>query len=341
MYFVFSFRFTFQGKILHDLQSLPILGQPSNARWCDTRCDIKPGRVKLHDRWNGIIWPWDMLSHLWNKKSDHSDFFLWAHDPKEEVQQKCADYWMHVSHLDFFKKLGITDLQATIPVAWHMDGVKVYKTHKAYVYSMASSLKKGNSLESKLLTLLFLDTYMKKPFTHDAAGKVIGYIMEVLQSGVFASKDFDGTEFPKGSTEASKAGTYFCGGFTCAFSCFKADLEARVMAHKLSSNWAADYICERCPATKLPGPNCYGNFSNSAAYLQCCFSHREFLLLNGVAKQSSWVNVRGWDIDRNLDDSLWKCHQSFSPSSVLTPIWDKHVVGSIQMNVNNFVGRWT
>lgn len=174
MYFVFSFRFTFQGKILHDLQSLPILGQPSNARWCDTHCDIKPGRVKLHDRWNGIIWPWDMLSHLWSKKTDHSDFFLWAHDPKEEVQQKCADYWMHVSHLDFFKKLGITALQTTIPVAWHMDGVKVYKTHKAYVYSMASSLKKGNSLESKLLTLLFLDTYMKNRLHAMQRAKLLG-----------------------------------------------------------------------------------------------------------------------------------------------------------------------
>lgn len=242
-----------------------------------------------------------MLSYLWNSEN-HSQFFSWVHDPSTEASQRCEEYWSKVSHLPFYQKLMVDKPEITIPIAWHVDGVKVYKTHKAWVYSFSSACKKGPSLLSKSLVLLFRDAVMVKPFTHDAVGDIVAYIMKVLQTGLFPSKDFSGNDFPKDSIEAQRSGQPFAGGWCGAFACFKADLEARVLVHKLVRNWASDSICEHCLASKLPQFT-YGNFCESAAYLDCMFSHQQFLLLNPVGKQSTWTNVPGWDKDRNLDET--------------------------------------
>ena len=263
-------------------------------------CAIQPGLVTLHDRQNGVIWPWDVLHYLWNSPN-HSEFFAWVHDPPEEANQRCAEYWSRSSHLPFYQKLTIDNPETTIPIAWHVDGVKIYKTHKAWVYSFSSAIKKGPSLISKSLVLLFREAVMVKPFTHDAVGRIVAYIMKVLQTGLFPSQDFSGNDFPKESVEEIRSGTPFAGGWKGAFACFKADLEARVLVHKLVRNWASDSMCEHCLASRLPQFT-YGDFSDRAAYWECMFTHEEFFLLNPASRQSTWLNVPGWDKDRNLDE---------------------------------------
>ena len=111
-------------------------------------------------------------------------------------------------------------------------------------------------------------------------------------------------EKPAASTRsktAACAGKEFAGGWRCAFAAFKADLEARVVVHKLVRNWASNSICEHCLASKKPALN-YRNFRSDAPFLGHIFTHAEFLMLNPPERQSAWTCVRGWDKDRNLDD---------------------------------------
>ena len=277
------------------------IGSPAHPRWCRDHCKIQPDCVQLHNRKNGVLWPWDVLADMWDSPG-HSDFFSWVHDPKDEANHRCEEYWNRVSHLPFYKKLVIKNPGKTIPLSWHMDGVKVYKTHKVWAYSHSSAIRKGQSIDTKTLFLLFRDSDMVKPHTHDAVAKLIAYTMDVLQSGVFPDKDVDGNSFRQNSKEAKRAGSYFAGGWCAAFACFKADLEGRVMAHKLVRNWASDSICEHCLASKLPQCS-YGDFTNAAAYWECMLTHEQYLMLNPPGKTSAWTSVRGWDITRNLDES--------------------------------------
>ena len=142
---------------------------------------------------------------------------------------------------------------------------------------------------------------MIKPATHDDVGYLIGWIMKVLQSGTYPMTDVSGKEWPKGSAARACAGKQFAGGWRCAFAAFKADLEARVIVHKLVRNWASNSICEHCLASKKP-PLLYTNFRDDAPFLGHIFTHEEFLMLNPAGRQSAWTSVRGWDKDRNLDD---------------------------------------
>ena len=282
------------------------LGSRTHPRWCRDNCKIQPDRVQLYNRMNGVLWPWDVLANMWDSPG-HVDFFTWIHDPVEEASHRCAEYWNRASNLPFYKKLDIKDPNKTIPLSWHMDGVKVYKTHKVWAYSHSSAIRKGPSIDTKAMFLLFRDSDMVKPHTHDAVAKLIAYCMDVLQSGVFPYNDCEGNPFPATSKQAQRAGSYFAGGWCAAFACFKADLEGRVLAHKLVRNWASDSICEHCLASKLPQFS-YGDFTDAAAYWECMFTHDQFLMLNPPGKTSAWVNVRGWDITRNLDEP---CHCFF------------------------------
>ena len=238
---------------------------------------------------------------MWNSPG-HKDFLEWVHDPVEEVSLRCAQYWSNVCSLPSHAALDIPVPSMTVPISWHMDGVKVFKTQKVWAYSFASCIRKGTSIATKSLFLLFRDSDMIKPWTHDSVGKLIAYVMKTLQTGCFPTCDYDGSPFEPGSTKALRAGTPFAGGWRGVFACFKADLEGRVLAHKLVRNWASDSVCERCIASKLPQSS-YGDFSDAAVYWDCMFSHEQFLMLNPPGKTSVWVDVPGWDISRNLDVS--------------------------------------
>ena len=213
------------------------------------------------------------------------------------------EYWSNVSHLPFFEKLELheEDFSRTIPISWHTDGVRVYRSQKAWIYSFAAMTRKGRSIDTKMLTLVFREHDMDKPGTHDDIGRLIGWIMDVLRTGKSPLKYMFGREWPKGSLARARAGQPYAGGWTCAFAAFKADLEARVQVHKLVRNWASNSICEHCLASKLPTLN-YANFRDDAPFLEHIFTHSEFLLLNPPHRQSSWMCVRGWDKDRNLDE---------------------------------------
>ena len=246
----------------------------------------------------GVLWPWDCLQFLWNQQK----FRGWAHDIEEDLEFRVEEFWKHLEHLPFYTSLQLDNPAGTIPIAWHADGVKVYKTQKVWVYSFSSCIRKGPSLATKMLFVCIRDSLIVKFTTHDSVGRLIGYCMDVMMTGNFPEQDFEGAPFQPGSVEAQRAGSPFCGGWKFAFAAFKGDQEARVLIHKLVRNWAADSICEHCLASKLPNGFVYGDFSDNAAYFECLLSHSDFLALNPSEKQSAWVHVKGWQKDRNLDD---------------------------------------
>ena len=133
---------------------------------------------------------------------------------------RCRQFWEHVKHLPFYDELGLesVDHKRTIPLAWHMDGVKVYKTHKAYVYSCSSLIRRGPSLDTKVLVLLIRDGDLVKPHTHNSIGKLVAYIMGVLRTGNFPLVDHEGIPFKPGQPEWEKAGTPFAWGWLLLLS---------------------------------------------------------------------------------------------------------------------------
>ena len=150
-----------------------------------------------------------------------------------------------------------------------MDGVKVYKTQKAYVYSFSSLIPKGPSLDTKCLTLLVRDGDLVKPHTHNDIGILLGYIMKVLSMLVTSqlqTREGNLSREERWKLLGQGSPLQGVGGVPLRHS--KADLEARVMVHQLTPNWASLAICEHCLASKNEAFS-YGDFSDNAAYLDC------------------------------------------------------------------------
>ncbi|CAE7199337.1 pif1 [Symbiodinium natans] len=206
-------------------------------------------------------WPWDALN--WLYRTDK--LFSWASNDTDRVHEECDAYWRKLAKESMDVKG--PDARMTFPLNWHADGVRVYKQQKCWVYSYSCALKKGPSLSSKLMLLLVREPLLRKPDTHDAIGKVIGWIQRVLQTGLFPPTDFMGSAWPPDSLEAARANLPFAGGYKCAFSAFKGDWEARAVIHKLQRSYNHNNICEHCPASKLDNGFNYRDFSLNAPYL--------------------------------------------------------------------------
>lgn len=208
---------------------------------------------------------------------------------------------------EFFEELHLTDTSHTMPIVWHADGVKIFRNQKAWVYSYSSMVKKNDvAVQSKMVFIIMKDSAMSKPDAHDALGKIIGYVMTVLQTGLFPTVDHLGNPFPAGSIEAKRAGKPFALSsvqrpWRAAFCAWKGDLEARVQIHKLVRNYMSNAICEHCAASRTIS---FGDFSEHAAWRDCRFNHQQYLMLTNPSRHSSWLNVPGWTKDRNLDDAL-------------------------------------
>ena len=218
----------------------------------------------------------------------------------------CAqDYWNHVQDEDFIQSLDLSQPERTVPLVFHIDGVKIYKNQKIWVYSYSSMLRKrGNSLENKVVLAIIRDSLLAKPQTHDAMAEVIAWICKTLQTGRYPLTDWKGNEWPEGSRERSNAGEQFTqDGWRFCFSAFKGDLEARVQVHKMVRNYMANMICEHCPAGKVLS---YADFRQDAPWSHVRFTHQQFLDLNPPHRQSAWVLVPGWRKERNLEDKQLK-----------------------------------
>ena len=246
------------------------------GRWYSGIAEIPAGFVelplnisdpdgKVSAKMHPTAWPWDALN--WLYRTDK--LFSWASNDTDRVHEECDAYWRKLAKESMDVKG--PDARMTFPLNWHADGVRVYKQQKCWVYSYSCALKKGPSLSSKLMLLLVREPLLRKPDTHDAIGKVIGWIQRVLQTGLFPPTDFMGSAWPPDSLEAARANLPFAGGYKCAFSAFKGDWEARAVIHKLQRSYNHNNICEHCPASKLDNGFNYRDFSLNAPYLDVQF----------------------------------------------------------------------
>ena len=212
---------------------------------------------------------------------------------------KAKEYWHKVRGEDFYSTLQLTEPERTVPIVFHVDGVRIYKQQESWIYSYSSMTKKGGStVENKIVLCLVRDALVAKPQTHDALAKIVTWVCTVLQTGRYPCKDFYGQDWPAGSKEAERANSEFASGWRGAFSAFKGDLQARVMIHKLCRNYMANLCCEHDFAGKLLT---YGDFGPAAAWKHTRLTHSQFIELNPPNKQTAWVAVPGWRKERNLD----------------------------------------
>ena len=253
-----------------------------------------------------IIFGYRVLTYIW-----FVDFFFFGghilsvRTLKSIIVAALApkDYWNRMKNEEFTRSLDLREPSKTVPLVWHVDGVKIYKNQKIWVYSYSSMVRKsGNSLENKTVLAIIRDNLLAKPETHDAMAAVIAYICKTLQTGRYPTVDWKGAPWPPNSRESSVAGKLFTKDcWRCCFSAFKGDLEARVMIHKMVRNYMANMICEHCPAGKLLN---YPDFRKNAPWASVRFSHQDFLDLNPPNRQSAWVLVPGWRKERNLEENL-------------------------------------
>lgn len=289
--------------------------------------------LEVVDRTIPILWPWDMIH--WRDNIDKLGD--WIADKPEKAFLKCLeaglklvlicmvffgelgdggmltlsyvgpafagalqDYWRHVQDEPFTADLDLSQPSRTIPLVFHVDGVKVFKNQKVWVYSYSSMVrKKGNSLENKMVLAIIRDSMLAKPHTHDAMANVIAWVCATLSTGRFPLCDWKGAPWATSSIASRMAGQPFTrDGWRCEFAAFKGDLEARVMIHKMIRNYMANMICEHCPAGKLLN---FADFRKNAPWALVRFSHQELLDLNPAHRQSQWTKVRGWRKERNLE----------------------------------------
>lgn len=228
----------------------------------------------------------------------------------EDASKLTHEYWTHCKHLDFFQRLGLqeNEFKTCVPLYFHTDGVKIYKNQKAWIYSYASATRKGTSLKTKLVLTLFRENECVKQKTHAQVAKLIGYIMDVLSMGKYPSLDATGAAFPRGSVESSRAGTFFCGGWTMRFAGFKGDWEARALVHQSTRYYRCTWICEHCLASYTDDFT-FADFRPDAACLSVRFSHQQYLMMR--AHPSPWICVKGWTKDRNLEVSKLELEKYF------------------------------
>ena len=179
------------------------------------------------------------------------------------------------------------------------------KVKKAWVYSMSSTCRKGTSISTKLVFILLREAEIIKGRSHDAVGKLVGYIVDTLMTGAFPLLDHEGNKFAQGSVQSQRAGQAFAGGWSMAFAGFKGDWEARAMVHKLTRYYRTTFICEHCMAS-YKDEFTFGDFRPNANSQVIRFSHDDFLMLNPPNDQSSWTCVKGWTKDRNLEEARCK-----------------------------------
>ena len=218
------------------------------------------------------------------------------------------EYWYHVQGEPFVQDILLEEPAKTIPLVWHTDAVKIFRNQKAWIYSYSSmTKKKHSSIANKMIFLVVRDSCVVKHKTHDRIGEAVAYATKVLQTGRYPTLDVNGQQFQQGSREALQAGQWFTDeGWRSCFAGFKSDLEARALVHKLTRNYMSNYICEHCPAGKFLS---FRDFTDQAAWQDIRFSHEEFVGLNPVNRQSTWLGVPGWRKERNLEDLLHTLHQ--------------------------------
>ena len=217
------------------------------------------------------------------------------------MMKAIKEYWYRLREEEFTQRLPLlnVDVSRLLPLHFHVDGVKVYRTQKAFVYSYSSALSKGPVLESKIVLALLRENTNAKPLSHDRMGEIIGYICQTLQSGRFPAKDFDGNPFAPNSLEAKRAGLEIIPGWRFCFGGFKGDLEARVIIHKFPRNYMSNQICEHCAAGRKVCH--FQDFRRQAPFFEATFTHADYLIMTPERKLSSWLAVPGWSKDRNLE----------------------------------------
>lgn len=129
-----------------------------------------------------------------------------------------------------------------------------------------------------------------------------------LVQGKWPRVDAFGEAWPEGSWRAKKAGEELALGWRATFSAWKGDCKAKCEIHRLARSYHSNWLCERCAASKVNAPTLYTNFNSNAIWRIATYTKESYLATTAPRDRTPWIQVRGFDFSRCLDDVMHILH---------------------------------
>ena len=236
-----------------------------------------------------IFLPHVWFSHYYNtNRPKFESLFLGDHKSSNQI----AAFWTELSsrndpRLKDHPMTKTADWKNVyVPLSLHGDGVPVLQVGKSNtrsldVMSMSSLFcTAGSSLESQMtLWMAFLMNITE--MSEVEIWRILLWSFHWLYRGIWPLVDHNRQPWPKGSAEATVAGTPLAGGLKAVLFIIKADLEF-LANHLNCRHYNADSMCEFCPAHRnIEDPGfCFNNFGKSAKWVTALFSVDEWLAIH-------------------------------------------------------------
>ena len=134
------------------------------------------------------------------------------------------------------------------------------------------------------------------PETRSEITKIIAWDLDMIRSGCFSERDWNGKPWPANSWRARQIGKRLP---YAVFSYWKGDQEAHVKSHFLTRYYNKAYVCDWCLASGSDPNFNYGDFSSTAVWRSTEEHHLEAPL---TPERSPWLQVQGYNRRRRMFD---------------------------------------
>lgn len=246
----------------------------------------------------------ELMDAVWNQGPRQWKASFLHGGGSEQAQR----FWDKTSHMKWsqahagvqaLKSMG--RLSRTLPLFFHQDGVEVFRGVEANMWSWASGLSHGNTVETKFPILFVWEHSMPNHRLRLAVNRevcnYINYCMEALERGSWPLKGFYGEELNSGARARMK-GQPLCGGaWHALFAGWKGDGKARKVENNFSRGWDSTFICFECaaaaPFKNGPYELHYTHVGPNALWRETRIPHTMYMATDG---SSPWALVRGWHL---------------------------------------------
>ena len=220
-------------------------------------------------------------------------------------------WWENEHDNIYLQELGLSKSelieQHYIPLVFHEDGVPNWHDSTAAFWSWSCPCSAVADAMTNRFAIVGVETALLTPEARRISrilAKVIGWDLESLRSGVYATCNHEGAQFADGSLRSRRGGAPMRAKAVFAF--WKGDAEAHVKSHFLERHYGARMICDWCAALRTAAVP-YADFRSTALWRRTCD-------YEGDTRQheaSPWLSVRGYRKRRRCFDLMHLCHLGF------------------------------
>ena len=227
-------------------------------------------------------------------------------------------FWLNVlsgpwvdPHREHLSDRGFSNV---VPFVVHSDGAAINSLTEMQIWSVASLLTRGDSLDTKFVVAVcpvsMFPTARLRSRMRKIVARVCSWSAQILRDGVYPDRGHAGMLFPDVSLRAAMAGKPIAGLATFVFAGYKADLKCRKESNEFHRFYGAEYICDvrvaqRPTNTSIPAFH-FGDFSATAAWRDFPISHETYMASESVI--SPWAAMPGWRLESNWFDIMHILH---------------------------------